>query len=258
MLIKRVWYDWRQKAGESISGSVTRYYNLFHFSIPVQIKIKGELIETQANACVLTEPGQSRWFYFPEDTSMNWIHVNKEAASLFEKYEIPINRVFYPKDAGFLGEAFRKMRMEFLSEAPHKEDLLNHYFNEFLIKLSRSLALDTAQITMNGTERKKLEELRGRVLSQPEKEWTVESMASSVSLSASRFHAVYKALFGSSPMNDVICARIDAAKVLLLSQPQASLTELAEKLGYKNPYHFIRQFKSVTGSTPGAYRKTNR
>jgi YesN/AraC family two-component response regulator len=55
-------------------------------------------------------------------------------------------------------------------------------------------------------------------------------------------------------MNDVICARIDAAKVLLVSSPDTSVTELAEKLGYKNPYHFIRQFKKITGITPGAYR----
>jgi AraC-like DNA-binding protein len=258
MLIKRVWYGWRQKAGESISGKVNRYYNLFHFLTPVQIKIGNELIETRPNACILSEPGQSRWFYFPEDASMNWIHLNRDAASLFEKYEIPLNCVFYPKDTGFVADAFRNMRMEFLSEAPYKEELLDHCFNEFLIKLSRTLSSGSAQVTFNSAERKKMEEMRGRMLSQPEKDWTVESMASSVSLSPSRFHAVYKELFGSSPMNDVIHARIDAAKVLLVTQPQSTLTELAEKLGYKNPYHFIRQFKSVTGSTPGAYRKNNR
>ncbi len=255
MYIKRVWYGWRQKAGESLTGKVGKYYNLFHFPTPVQIKIEGELIETRPNACILTERGRDRWFYFPEDTSMNWFHTHPEATSLFEKYEIPVNCVFYPKDAGFLGESFRKMRMEFLSEAPHREELMDHYFHEFLIKLSRSLHQDSGQMITSGAERRRLEDLRGRVLSQPEKEWTVESMANSASLSPSRFHAVYKSLFGSSPMNDVICARIDAAKVLLVSRPDASVTELAEKLGYKNPYHFIRQFKQVTGITPGAYRK---
>lgn len=258
MLIKRVLYDWRQKAGECISGSVNRYYNLFHFPTPVQIKIDGELIQTQPNACILSQPGQPRWFYFPEDTSMNWIHAYKDVSSLFAKYEIPVNCIFYPQDVGFLGEAFREMRMEFLSEAPHKEDLLDCYFNAFLIKLSRSLSLDPAQITMSSAERKRLEELRWRALSQPEKDWTVETMANSISLSPSRFHAVYKALFGSSPMKDVIQARVDAAKVLLTTNQQATLAELAEKLGYQNQYHFIRQFKSVTGSTPGAYRKKNR
>ncbi len=258
MYIKRIWYDWRQKAGESLTGKVNRYYNLFHFPTPVQIKVDDELIETRPNACILTERGRQRWFYFPEDSSMNWFHANPEANALFEKYEIPVNCVFYPKDPEFLGEFFRKMRMEFVSDALHREELLDHYFHELLIKLSRSICQDSGQTIIGRAERKKLEDLRGRVLSQPEKEWTVESMANSVSLSVSRFHAVYKSLFGSSPMNDVIRARVDVAKVLLASRPDDSVTDLAEKLGYKNPYHFIRQFKAVTGITPGAYQKRNR
>lgn len=255
MLIKRVWYNWRRRAGESMSDQITQAYVFFHFSTPVQIKIGDETIDTRPDACILTKRGQNRSWYFPEETSMNWLHTNMEASPVIQKYDIPVNCVFYPKDPGFLSEMFRKMRMEFLSEGPYKEDLLDHYFHEFLIILSRSLRPNPAHVTMNSAERKKIEDLRGRVLSQPEKEWTVETMANAVSLSPSRFHAVYKSLYGSSPMNDVINARIDAAKMMLITQPQATLTELADKLGYKNPYHFIRQFKAATGITPGVYRK---
>ena len=254
MYVKRVWYGWQQKAGECISGSVNRYYNLFHFPTPVQIKINDELVETKPNACILSEPGQPRWFYFPEDTSMNWIHANKQAQHIFTQYEIPCNRVFYPQNPDFLPEIFRRIRMEIVSDYPYQEEMLDTYFREFIIKLSRSLRSNSGQLILSSAERKKLEQLRWRVLSQPEKEWTVESMAGSVSLSQSRFHAVYKSLFGSSPMKDLIQARVDAAKVLLMSYQQATVSELAEKLGYKNPYHFIRQFKQVTGVTPGTYR----
>ena len=34
--------------------------------------------------------------------------------------------------------------------------------------------------------------------------------------------------------------------------------ECAEMLGYNDQYHFIRQFKSFTGISPGKYRKSNR
>jgi len=30
---------------------------------------------------------------------------------------------------------------------------------------------------------------------------------------------------------------------------------VAERLGYSNTFHFIRQFRDVTGITPNAYRK---
>lgn len=254
MLLKRVMYDWRQNAGDSISGSVGRYYNLFHFPTPIHVRVDGEVVKTQPNACILSEPGQPRDFYFPEDISMNWFHAYGDICSLLTEYEIPLNRVFYPNDVDFLYESFRKMRMEMISNDPYKEDMADIYLKELIVKLARSLQPDSARSMLNHKEREQLEQLRWRVLSQPEKDWNVEAMASSVSLSASRFHAVYRMLFGSSPMKDLIHARVDAGKVLLMTHPKCTLPEIAEKLGYKNPYHFIRQFKAVTGITPGAYR----
>jgi AraC-like DNA-binding protein len=82
-------------------------------------------------------------------------------------------------------------------------------------------------------------------------------MAQQVSLSPSRFHAVYKAMFDISPMADVINAKIDRAKTLLIMDEKIGILEISERLGYSNQYHFIRQFKAATGMTPGQYRKKN-
>ena len=43
----------------------------------------------------------------------------------------------------------------------------------------------------------------------------------------------------------------------MLMDRDATLVCVAEKLGCKNQYLFIRRFKSVTGITPGTYRKEN-
>ncbi len=59
-------------------------------------------------------------------------------------------------------------------------------------------------------------------------------------------------------MQDLIDAKIGYAKSLLLSNDQLPLPDVAEKLGYNDQYHFIRQFKAVAGTTPGAYRKAKR
>lgn len=49
--------------------------------------------------------------------------------------------------------------------------------------------------------------------------------------------------------------RIEKAKNMLMQG--MSVAETAEQLGYTNVYHFIRQFKQITGITPGkAARKT--
>ena len=94
------------------------------------------------------------------------------------------------------------------------------------------------------------------LLSAPEHPWTVAEIAAEINLSASRFHASYKTVFGISPMRDLIETRIQSAKNLLLSE-ELSVQDIAEQLGYHSVNHFIRQFKSGTGVSPLQYRKNN-
>ena len=80
----------------------------------------------------------------------------------------------------------------------------------------------------------------------------IDALAKSANLSTSRFSVLYKNMFGISPKKDIINARISKAKYLM-SLGSQSLLEVSELCGYQNIYHFIRQFRTVTGITPGAY-----
>lgn len=186
---------------------------------------------------------------------MNWMHNDASIISLLEKYDLPISQVFYPENPSFIADSFRGMYREFNSNDPYREELLDGYVEELLIMLSRSIHDVRLPLQLSSGEQKKLRKLRLEIISNPERQWTVADMAQQVSLSPSRFHTVYKAVFGSSPMADVINIRIDRAKTMLLMDEQVSVLTISEKLGYTNQYHFIRQFKSVAGMTPGAYRR---
>lgn len=257
MLILRSQFHYLQNAGSAITRPVPAYYNFFHFPTPVEMEIDGERFMTRPNACVFFAPMQPRGFYFSEDTTMNWIHAFPEIKPLLEKYGIPLNTVFYPRNTGFISDLFRKMKMEILQQEPHYQDIVDGYAMEFLVTLSRSIAGISAS-NLSSADVNKLYRLRAKILSEADKKWTVEEMAQMASLSPSRFHAVYKSLFGSPPMKDLIGAKIDYAKTLLLMEDKPVLSCVAERLGYKSQQHFISQFKSVTGMTPGAYRKHNR
>ena len=84
--------------------------------------------------------------------------------------------------------------------------------------------------------------------------WTIDELSKLVNLSPSRFQVVYKNIFGISPIDDLIKARVAAAKNMLcvLDTP---VFEIARALGYNNQFHFIRQFKKQTGFSPTEYRK---
>ena len=231
MYIKRIQYNWKQQAGNSVSAPVKYFYNLFHFPTPVEIRVGEELIQTRPNACIFSKPWEPRWFYFAEDTTMNWMHNDASIEALLDKYRIPVGQVFYPDNPGFLADHFQKMYWEFNSNALYREELLDGQVEELLIKLSRSIHEANTSVPISSSERKQLLYLRLNMVDNPQKQWTVAQMAQSVSLSPSRFHAVYKAMFDISPMADVIRAKVDRAKTLLTMEE--------------------------TGMTPGQYRKKN-
>lgn len=258
MYVEMVQSNWEQKAGTSITTAVSRFYNLFYFPTPIQIMEDGELKWTEPHACVLSEPRRARNFYFPKDTVMCWTHNPPQIKSLIKKYDIPLNCVFYLSNSSVMPEIFQKMRKEFRLGDPYREELIDVYTEELFIKLSRYTKHKEKMLPINSRAQKKMRDLRWEVLSHPEKNWTVEEMANAVTLSPSRFHAVYKQMFGTSPVKDVIHAKIDQAKSILLAEERINLTSVAEQLGYSNQYHFIRQFKSITGVTPGTYQKNNR
>lgn len=257
MLILRAQVHYFQKAGACINEPVWSYYNFFHFPTSIEMEIDGKRIRTEPNACIFSKPKAPRGFYFTEDTTMNWIHAYPAIAPLLEKYEIPLNTVFYLRNTGFISDIFRKMKMELLQKEPNYEDIMDAYATEFLVTLSRAIH-GGAMPELNSADMTKLHRLRFRILAEAEKKWTVEQMAEMASLSPSRFHAVYKELFGIAPMQDVINAKMDLAKTILLLESKPTLSEVAERLGYKSTQHFIAQFKSHTGMTPAAYRRNNR
>lgn len=257
MLIARIQQNWLQAAGSSLPGAVPKYYNFFHVMGPMDVLVNGEMVRTKPNACIISRPKQIRGFYFFEDTRMNWTHNDVSIEPLLEQYELPIGEVFYPANPEFITDIFRRIKREFYSDNLYKERVLDGYMEELLIKLFRSIQPEAQKVNISTKEEKVLQDLRWQLLSKPEKNWTVEEMAKEMSLSVSRFHAVYKALFGISPIKDLINAKVEQSKSVLLMDRDATLTSVAEKLGYKNQYHFIRQFKAVTGITPGTYRKEN-
>lgn len=91
------------------------------------------------------------------------------------------------------------------------------------------------------------------VHTQPGYAWSVETLASSVDLSPSRFAARFKNTLGESPMSYVAKWRIHVAS-RLLKHTDNTISKIASQVGYENLAAFNRAFKRHLDMPPGAWR----
>ena len=98
----------------------------------------------------------------------------------------------------------------------------------------------------------------GRVLAQvhrdPSRDWTVTSLAAVASMSRSAFAARFTELVGEPAMAYVTRWRMHVAADQLTSG-DATVAELAGRLGYRSEAAFSRAFSRTVGESPGALRR---
>ena len=87
----------------------------------------------------------------------------------------------------------------------------------------------------------------------PGKWWTVPEMAEYCGISETHFRRLFEESLGVSPKNYADRLKINAA-CELLTQTDLTLADIAKRLGYMDPFHFSRRFKTLTGISPSVYR----
>lgn len=94
-----------------------------------------------------------------------------------------------------------------------------------------------------------------RIHREPERPWSVASLAATVAMSRSAFAARFTTLVGEPPMHYVARWRMLVA-LTRLKEDGAVVSELAGQLGYQSEAAFSRAFKRFMGVSPGAVRRT--
>ncbi|KAA2243236.1 AraC family transcriptional regulator [Chitinophaga agrisoli] len=86
---------------------------------------------------------------------------------------------------------------------------------------------------------------------------TVEDMAAAHHLSASYFSTLFRKATGMPPIDYFIHLKIQKA-CLLLYQDNLKVKDVAEAIGYDDPYHFSRLFKKHMNVSPEQYKAASR
>jgi len=82
---------------------------------------------------------------------------------------------------------------------------------------------------------------------------SLEAVADHLRITPNYLSRLLKASSGRSFVNFLCHMRMDKAKVLL-EDPRLRVSEVAERVGYRDQNYFCRHFKTVTGKTPKAWR----
>jgi len=92
------------------------------------------------------------------------------------------------------------------------------------------------------------------ILQRPEAEHSLEQMAAEAGVTPTHFCRIFKRATGISPHQYVMKARLNRAQQML-EQSAASMSEIADALGFTSQSHFTRAFRQFVGETPSDFRR---
>ena len=230
-------------------------WSFLHFWKPVQVLVNGELQQTRPNAVLIIKKGVPQELYSPDNELVHdWFHFDGEdVEEALSKAGLECDKLYYPKNCSFITELVQEIEGELFADEKNKDELVSNYLSVLLTILGRRIAAKDEEYAVDYQTQIDFKNLRNRVFSNLDRNWTINLMAEQVNLSESRFYAVYKAIFKTTPNQDLILARMDYAKRILSQNTTAAILDVALECGYSNEFHFIRQFKKHVGITPKQY-----
>lgn len=172
---------------------------------------------------------------------------------LVQRYGLPVNAITRPRDAEFITPIFQDINREIRRQEPHWDDLVSLLVESLFLHLSRQL--DSAGLIRAEEARVEgFRRVRMQIHERLQEPWTVAAMARLVNLSRAHFASLYTKLFGVSPIEDLIDARLRCARALL-SNVGMSVASVAERSGFGSVCHFSRIFRKHVGCAPRDYRR---
>jgi AraC-like DNA-binding protein len=85
----------------------------------------------------------------------------------------------------------------------------------------------------------------------------VSNLSGLVDLSEAHFSRAFRLAYGVPPHAYIVRRRVELAAQLMLAS-RDPLTDIALKCGFHDQAHLSKQFRQVTGETPGAWRRLRR
>ncbi len=159
--------------------------------------------------------------------------------------------VYTPKNTTDVALWFRRLYRTYSSHAADaRAECLS-----LLYRIYGAVVLAARGEYVGQSSREKLEAVREHIDRNCGGELSVRALAEMAGMSEVHLRKLFHSLYGTSPLQYIISARIERAKQLM-QYSFLSLEECATQSGFSSLAYFSRVFRESVGMTPTAYRRT--
>lgn len=245
--------DFGHKVGEFCPRLRLNYHFISFFRTDFLYEMDGELHPSKGGTMMIIPRGEIVWHGpTPEMTEgfrNDWMHIDgDDFMELVNKYELPLCTPFRIDGSHILSHCIDKIKGELAASSSGYREMCELYLRETVINLHRAYKRE-----LTTASEEKVKNLRIRLIDEHRRCWTLKSMAELCGYSESHLSALYKELYGISPIADLIGIRLENAKMMLTCSAQ-TVSEICDRVGFSSIYYFSKCFKQNTGLSPTEYR----
>lgn len=171
---------------------------------------------------------------------------------------LPYFLAFDLHSTGILGQSANWIFEEGFEERTGKQLIIDRLCDIFMINILRKLLAEGGIESgmMAGLAHPQLSKVLVKLHSQPEQNWSLNSMADVCAMSRSKFADVFKQVVQQTPVDYLTDWRISVAKKLILQHHGMDL--VANQVGYENGSALARVFRKKTGQSPREWLASQR
>lgn len=213
----------------------------------------GETELAQPGACILFTPKYYQ-NYQAEHKFFNSFVEFSSTIPLEEEFDIQYNTLFYPPNYEVINHIIQNIYQEYITHGDYSKEMQTMYLRQLIITLARIFLEKTSETPQDFGFYSEFLSVRLTMLSRCEEEWTVNRLCALLSLGKSQFYKLYRKYFNSSPMDELIHARLQSA-LFRMTNESMTIRQAALSSGFQNINHFNRIFKKNFNCSPSEYKK---
>ena len=197
--------------------------------------------ETAPNAMLVYGPNETRDYGSCGGFVNSYCTFSLPAES-FDGFGLKTGTVFYPDNFSTINKLLKKITEERAFSRPLSESMIYALILQLLAETARGqISAEEPRAGKEQQRKRRFEEIREEYLSDLVNPPEIKELISEEFFSPSQFYRLYKKYFSVTPNEDLLRARLDYAKDLML-KTELSTAEIAAMTGFKTPLNLYRCF----------------